>query len=237
MLSREVAGGVPDGGKLASHGECLSVFVESVGCVSRHSCGNAVLGSCWWCHTEMLSREVAGGVPDGGKLASHGECLSVFVESVGCVSRHSCGNAVLGSCWWCHTEMLSREVAGGVPDGGKLASHGECLSVFVESVGCVSRHSCGNAVLGSCCGGVIRKCCLGRLLAVYLSVASWRLMGSVCLCLSSLSAVCPDTHAEMLSWEVAGGVIRKCCLGRLLAVHLTVASWRVMGSVCLCLSQ
>ena len=54
---------------------------------------------------------------------------------------------------------------------------------------------------------------------------------------SSVSAVCPDTHAEMLSWEVAGGVIRKCCLGKLLAVYLTVASWRVMGSVCLCLSQ
>ena len=183
-----------------------------------------------------LSREVAGGVPDGGKLASHGECLSVFVESVGCVSRHQCGNAVLGSCWWCHTEMLSREVAGGVPDGGKLASMGSvCLCLSSLPAVCPDTHA--EMLSWEVAGGVIRKCCLGRLLAVYLTVASWRLMGSVCLCLSSLSAVCPDTHAEMLSWEVAGGVIRKCCLGRLLAVHLTVASWRVMGSVCLCLSQ
>ena len=92
----------------------------------------------------MVSQEVGGSVLDGGKLASHGECLSVFVESVGCVSRHSCVNAVLGSYWWCHTEMLSWEVAGGAPDGGKLACHGECLSVFVAVAGvswCVSGYT------------------------------------------------------------------------------------------------
>ena len=236
MLSREVAGGVPDGGKLASHGECLSVFVESVGCVSRHPCGNAVLGSCWWCHTEMLSREVAGGVPDGGKLPSMGSvCL--------------CLSSLPAVCPDTHAEMLSWEVAGGVIRKCCLRRllavyltvaswrlmGSVCLCLSSLSAVCPDTHA--EMLSWEVAGGVIRKCCLGRLLAVYLTVASWRLMGSVCLCLSSLSAVCPDTHAEMLSWEVAGGVIRKCCLGRLLAVHLTVASWRVMGSVCLCLSQ
>ena len=57
--------------------------------VGRRSSVSAV---CPDTHTEMLSWEVAGGVPDGGKLACHGECLSVSVAVAGvswCVSGYT----------------------------------------------------------------------------------------------------------------------------------------------------